>query len=693
MIGGLALIMNEMSTELIKEKTSEIFQQRLELLQESAKSYWESDRNNVLSNATLYAESEKVINYSVFGLHNLLQQELARLLSKTGFYDMTITLPSGRAISSKSNAQIMTEALNMQDTRLHLSWINSEHKASGLFITAQVPIHKMGKLVAILTLRRKLDDTRLKKMARNIQAEVAATIGERLLSTSFSGEARDDIILEHLQNRDFKGSSHSFKIRGNLYSVARLALGRTVEGEPLMIYLAISQEKMLSLMEDAQNQNLGLTFWTLVFTMLLAVVFAEKVLIKKIRIIRDGANQISQGDLKTRIEFLRNDELGELALAFNSMAKNLDQNQNKLHNSFDRIEKLANYIQNILSSLQTCIITWNLEGKIEKANEAANKELSEIYGEIEGISLRQFLKGLKPESRQRLTEALRKLRNSEYCEFDLEIEARKNFGIKYMQASLSVLYDADKQPYGAVMSLNNITQRRIIEQQLYHADKLSSIGQLAASVAHEIKNPLASIKTLGQLLQEETSDQDSRREYIDVIVSEVNRLNGVVEQLLKYARPEDSSFGRVKFAEVIKPVIALVSHEAERSNVTISAEFEPDLQVFVDAEKIKQVFVNLIFNALQAFPEGGSVVIRAAKVSLDSPWVSYEVEDNGPGIEKEPLNRIFEPFFSTRQRGSGLGLAIVKKIIDLHGGRISIDSEVNKGTKVMFYLPDEGENK
>ena len=205
-------------------------------------------------------------------------------------------------------------------------------------------------------------------------------------------------------------------------------------------------------------------------------------------------------------------------------------------------------------------------------------------------------------------------------------------------------------------------------------------------MAHEIKNPLASIKTLGQLLQEETHEGDSRREYIDVIVSEVNRLNSVVEQLLKYAKPEGSSFREVDFAEIIKPVISLVHHESERHRISLKTEYPPDLKVFVDSEKLKQVFLNLIFNSVQAMSEGGEISIRAFR-DADSPWATFEVKDNGAGMSQETVARVFEPFFTTRQRGTGLGLAIVKKIVDLHGGKIEVSSEFGKGTKFRIHLP------
>jgi two-component system sensor histidine kinase AtoS len=331
-----------------------------------------------------------------------------------------------------------------------------------------------------------------------------------------------------------------------------------------------------------------------------------------------------------------------------------------------------------------------MHGYIETANNAAIHEFSDFFANLEGLSLRSFVKKLQPQSRHELFTALRHLGDPGDWQFDIELDQGEYAGSKVLQGNFSRLLDNDKKPYGIILTLSNITQRKIIEQQLYHADKLSSLGQLAASVAHEIKNPLASIKTLGQLLQEETKADDSRREYIDVIVAEVNRLNGVVEQLLRYARPEGSSFCEVCFEEVIRPVLSLVNHESERHQVELVPEYQKDLKVYVDPEKIKQVFLNLIFNGIQSMNKGGKLFIRAFR-EQESPWTVFEIEDTGCGMSEEIARRIFEPFFTTRQRGTGLGLAIVKKIVDLHGGKIEVSSEAGQGTKFKFYLPGRQE--
>lgn len=690
-ITSLALVINERSTALIYEKTQETFQQRLEQLGESVKSYWESERNLLLSNAMLYAESEKIVNYSTYGLLNLLQKEMQSMIAKTGFHDMQLILKTGRLISSEPELCREVGVLNLKDTRLNLAQVELQYGDEGLFICAEVPVQKMGELIGRLSLRRKLDDTRVKRMSRNLQAEVALGLREQIVASSLQDKAREDIVKEHFRRNEIRDDIMKMTLNAEVFSVGRLAFEKTSEGDFLIIYIAVSQKKMLSLVEQARSQNLSVTGWALLITLLFTVVFSERVLISRIRAIRDGANLIAEGNLDLQFKIVSGDEIGDLGRSFNRMASSLKSNRDRLGHYIDRIENLANYIQNILGSLKTCVITWNMAGRIETVNASAMNELGEYYGNLEGLTLKSFLKKLKPASRSEMIVALREINFKESDrQFDIEIDLGEHAGIKVLQGGFSVLRDNTGKPYGYVLTLSNITQRKIIEQQLYHADKLSSIGQLSASVAHEIKNPLASIKTLGQLLQEDTPPEDERREYIDVIVSEVNRLNGVVEQLLKYARPEGSSFRQQLFSEVIKPVIALVNHEAERNRVVLKTEFASELKVYVDSEKIKQVFLNLIFNGMQAIENTGTVTIKAFQ-EPDSPWVAFEVADSGRGMPEEICKKVFEPFFTTKQRGTGLGLAIVKKIIDLHGGKIEVKSEAGKGTTFSFYLPNKQE--
>ncbi|HQB82612.1 MAG TPA: hypothetical protein PLR50_03880, partial [Candidatus Rifleibacterium sp.] len=275
LIASLALIINESSTALIHEKTREIFQQRLDLLRESIKSYWESEKNLLLNNAMLYAESEKLTNYSSYGLYNLLQKEVERLIAKTGFHDLKITLSNGMTVSSNQSLITRGQPLDMRDTRQNLSLVEVQNHEDGLYLAAEVPLHKLGEFIGRLTLRRKLDDSRMKRTARNLQAETAVAVKETITASSLAESYRQELAKEHLLNSVRKEDVFNIRFGNATWSVGRVNIAKTADGEQVTIYLAISQEKMLSLVEDARMRNLSVTGWVLVIALIISVVFSE----------------------------------------------------------------------------------------------------------------------------------------------------------------------------------------------------------------------------------------------------------------------------------------------------------------------------------------------------------------------------------------------------------------------------------
>ncbi|MBF0544221.1 MAG: HAMP domain-containing protein [Candidatus Riflebacteria bacterium] len=697
LISALGLVFSESATDLISEKTEEVFQANVFHIIEGIKGTWNNEKNNLLRNATLYAESDKLISYIMYGLHNLLGREIRRLVANAGNCNLHLHLKSGLVISENEEMPKKENPLDPTNSQLNLSNIELKSDQKSLKISATVPIQKHGEFIGLLTLEKEMGDNALTEIAKLLQVNLTLTVKEVLLSSSLPPNLRKDFLVAFYRGGDTSGKPFLLTMGGQRYYAAGIEVGQNDFYEPIIIYFLLSKEKFLSLIESAREQNINLTLVALTIAYIFAFIFSEKVLIKRIRKIRDGSNLIAQENLEFRLPNTWKDELGDLARSFNEMAEKLSGNRQRLiHQNAElqtyvhQLEQMKSYIQDILGSLTTCVITWSLDLKIATINPSAEKELFELFPNFEGMSLRKFLKTLDKKNRAAFFQALRELfeQKTAPLPFDLEFDLGPHRGFKVMQGNFSFLRDKNAVANGIILTLENITQRKIIEQQLYHADKLSSIGQLAASVAHEIKNPLASIKTLGQLLQEETPQEDSRREYIDVIVSEVNRLNSVVEQLLRYAKPEGSSFKQAKFSELIKPVISLLHHELERNQISLNLEYEDSLEVHVDVEKLKQVFLNLIFNGIHAMPKGGRVTLRAFH-DKTSPWTVFEVEDTGAGMPPEVLARAFEPFFTTKQRGTGLGLAIVKKIVDLHGGKIELKSQADIGTVFTIYLPKE----
>ncbi|MCX6179400.1 MAG: ATP-binding protein [Chlorobiales bacterium] len=226
----------------------------------------------------------------------------------------------------------------------------------------------------------------------------------------------------------------------------------------------------------------------------------------------------------------------------------------------------------------------------------------------------------------------------------------------------------------------------VIEEQLRRAEKLSTLGEMAAMLAHEIRNPLGSIRGTAEILKDDYPPDDPKHEFIEIQIKETERLNRVVEDFLNMARPQPSDMKPCPVHEELETIVTLVSNDARERQVNIVLQPQPyPIIIKADREKLRQAFLNIIINALQATPPKGSVIIST--VVSENTFCEISFQDSGQGIEEERLEKIFEPFFTTKNDGTGLGLAITKKIIESHNGTMRIQSKSGKGTIVTVSLP------
>ncbi|MDB5084726.1 MAG: domain S-box protein [Bacilli bacterium] len=247
---------------------------------------------------------------------------------------------------------------------------------------------------------------------------------------------------------------------------------------------------------------------------------------------------------------------------------------------------------------------------------------------------------------------------------------------------------------GQVVSIigttQDITERKLAEQALqeseerwHKSEKLSSIGQLAAGVAHEIKNPLTSLKGFTQLLQ--STHKAARQDYFDIMLKELDRIDWIVGEMLILAKPQVHHFELKQLEPLIQDVVTLLNTQVILNNIELIYEFESDVPlIYCEANQLKQVFLNLIKNAIESMPEGGRIVI---KIKDDGEQIRIRICDQGEGIPADRLAKLGEPFYTTKENGTGLGLMISQKIIAAHGGTLDLFSELGKGTTVNIALP------
>jgi len=225
-----------------------------------------------------------------------------------------------------------------------------------------------------------------------------------------------------------------------------------------------------------------------------------------------------------------------------------------------------------------------------------------------------------------------------------------------------------------------------IEEQLRRAERLSALGELSAILAHEIRNPLASIRGTAEILMEDGAPAENRREFLDILVKESDRLNHVVEDFLKMARPEPINKIPCDVNEELANMVTLFSAQARQSKVSLELKPSSLPSFRGDGEKLRQAFMNILLNAIQATPAGGRVTVSTSE-DRERRRIVISFADNGPGISQEAASKIFEPFFTTKGTGTGLGLPITKKIIEGHGGSIEVESEPGNGATFKVLLP------
>jgi PAS domain S-box-containing protein len=272
------------------------------------------------------------------------------------------------------------------------------------------------------------------------------------------------------------------------------------------------------------------------------------------------------------------------------------------------------------------------------------------------------------------------------------------------------------RPPWVVFTIRDLTQARRMQQELRRHERLATLGQLSAGVAHEIRNPLAGIGTSAQVLLRRFEPRDERARFVTVILDEVGRLDRIVNSLLQYARPRTPDLHQGSITTCIEKVLQLVAEAIEKARVDVEIDVAPRLRpVYIDADLVTQVLLNVSLNAVQAMPHGGRLRYEIRRVRRRSPargpgrragdpqppasaregsppWVEYQqvrVIDTGVGITRGVLSKMFDPFFSTKAGGTGLGLSISQSIMQEHGGSIEVASREKHGTTVLLNFPVE----
>jgi PAS domain S-box-containing protein len=348
------------------------------------------------------------------------------------------------------------------------------------------------------------------------------------------------------------------------------------------------------------------------------------------------------------------------------------------------------YNDNIMTSISSGVIVVDINRVVTTFNQQAGTIFMLPPSMVMGKTLGDF-EPLKP-----LEELLRRTmetgNNIHRDEIIVRVENAREIPLGL---STSLLHSQTARTNGAIAIFNDLSRTKSLEERVKHSEKLAVLGEMAAVMAHEIRNPLNAIAGFAQLLQTKVEKSDPRRKYVDIVTQEAFRIDILISDILDFVHQKKAANLAVNLEQLADRVIAAKSEQAGRKEITLVKQASPNTpMVMGDAVRLERILLNLVNNAIDAMDRPGAITIKTERLEGDlGPVASIIVQDEGCGIPPENLETIFKPFFTTKSAGTGLGLAIIQKIVEEHRGQITVKSEIDKGTTFSLVLPAAAETE
>ena len=364
------------------------------------------------------------------------------------------------------------------------------------------------------------------------------------------------------------------------------------------------------------------------------------------------------------------------------------------YSSWDELKEATKSLANlrvlherIIESIRSGLITTDLEGTIYTFNAAATEITGYRAEEMHGRSIYTFIHDFA-DSIQLSLEAP----DEQLPRFEAELETPDGFAVR-IGYSVSHLFSENNEASGFIVTFQDLTEIRSMEESVRRKDRLAAVGRVGAGLAHEIRNPLGAMRGAIQVLESNTPPESIQADLMSIILRESDRLNTIITNFLSYAKPKVGSFDEVDLCEAVRDTLKLLRHSPDIKPVHKVEESLPPypLVVSADTTQLKQIFWNLSRNAVQAMPDGGTLKISLA--SIPNGRIRIVFEDSGVGMTQDQVERLFEPFSNSTSGGTGLGLSIVYQIIRDHNGAINVRSFEGEGTVITVELPREFKQK
>jgi len=374
------------------------------------------------------------------------------------------------------------------------------------------------------------------------------------------------------------------------------------------------------------------------------------------------------------------------------------EEQAALFEKYKLIERVYKFYRNIIQNMSSLLICIDMSGSITFLNANAAKTLEYNIDELLGKNLVDIF--ADPEKSGQLID-LMLIENKRFESKEVKLVS-KSGNVIPIGFSTSPLVEKDQQ-LGVIITFRDLTEMNLMRKQVERMDRLATMGELAMGIAHEVRNPLSGIKTAAQVLEESMEPSDRRIELITRIVREIDRVNNLLMDFFKFAKPVKPSREYHDVETIIDNVYLLLALQLNNKNINFREEFSAVVpKVYADQNQVEQIVMNILLNAIQAMPNGGHLTVRTFVTSIGQnpklhwseeifdknlPFVGLEISDSGVGIPRENLEKIFNPFFTTKSEGLGLGLSICHRLVAENNGHLEVESELNKGTVFTVILP------
>jgi two-component system sensor histidine kinase HydH len=331
------------------------------------------------------------------------------------------------------------------------------------------------------------------------------------------------------------------------------------------------------------------------------------------------------------------------------------------------------YANDVLESIPDSLITLDQDEQVVSCNRNAEKLLERRSTNIMGKKLIDIFPDCPPEI----------LTTQNIVEKDAvhQLTGDRSVPIKIASAQLM---DHQGKRIGRVLVMRDVAQLRSMEQQLEHSRRLAALGSMAAGIAHEVRNPLGTLRGLAHFFGAEDGATEACKEYSKFMISEVDRLNQLVTELLQFGAPRDVTFDKVDVKSMVEKIVTLLEKDFAEKNIRFVQHFDNTTTLYGDSDLLIQALLNLLKNSIQATPEDGEISLN---IGCDEEACRLSVSDTGVGMSEEIQNKMFDPFYTTRKTGTGLGLSVSHRIVERHNGYFEINSVVNKGTTITIILP------